>query len=91
MTTESSRPICGGIDVETLTSWLIENVSRLLGVDASEIDVDDQFQKYGMDSRQFIDLTFDLEELLERNLPATLFWDNPSIAALVATLTSSNL
>jgi|HubBroStandDraft_5_1064220.scaffolds.fasta_scaffold886109_2 phthiocerol/phenolphthiocerol synthesis type-I polyketide synthase D len=90
MTTESSRPICGGIDVETLTPWLLENVSRLLGVDPSEIDVHDQLQEYGMDSRQFIELTFDLEDLLGRKLPATLVWDNPSIAALVATLTSSN-
>jgi acyl carrier protein len=41
-----------------------------------------------MDSRQFLEVTFELEELLGRPLSTTLLWDNPSIAALAATLTA---
>lgn len=78
----------GPSNSETLTSWLVENISKLLGVDSSEIDIDERLADYGMDSRQFVDLTFDLEEFLGRELPATLLWDNPSIATIVETLTA---
>jgi phthiocerol/phenolphthiocerol synthesis type-I polyketide synthase D len=90
MTTAIPNPPRADIDVETLTSWLLDNISKVLGVEPDEIDVHAQLTDYGMDSRQFIDVTVDLEELLGRSLPTTLLWDNPSIAALAATLTASD-
>jgi phthiocerol/phenolphthiocerol synthesis type-I polyketide synthase D len=74
------------LDIDTLTSWLLDNVARILEIKRDEIEVQAELTEYGMDSRQFIELTMDLEELLGRELPTTLLWDNPSIAALAATL-----
>jgi acyl carrier protein len=68
-------------------AWLADRISEILGVDPGDIDIHDQLTEYGMDSRQFVDLRFDLEELLGRELPSTLMWDNPSIASLVEMLT----
>lgn len=84
-TTNPSTPRVD-IDADTLTAWLADKISEILGVDASDVDVDDQLADYGMDSRQFVDLRFDLEELLGRELPSTLMWENPSIATLVEML-----
>jgi acyl carrier protein len=87
MTTASSSAPRADIDSHTLTSWLIEKISEVLGVDPSEIDVHTQLADYGMNSRQFIDIKFDLEDLLGREFSAVLIWENPSIAQLVETLT----
>ena len=76
------------VDAETLTSWLVRKISDVLGVDPEEIDIHDQLADYGMDSRQFVDLQFDLEDFLGRQLPAKLVFDNPSISALVVALTN---
>jgi len=86
MSTASPVTPCVNINADTLAAWLSEKISEVLGVDISEIDVHDQLADYGMDSRQFVDLRFDLEELLGRELPSTLLWDNPSIATLVEML-----
>jgi acyl carrier protein len=86
MLTEHSNSRPNNIDADTLTSWLLENVSRVLGVEADEIDIDGQLIDYGMDSRQFVELKSDLQELLGRELPASLLWDSPSIAMLVKAL-----
>ena len=86
MLTEHSNSRPNKIDADTLTSWLLENVSRVLGVEADEIDINGQLIDYGMDSRQFVELKSDLEELLGRELPASLLWDSPSIAMLVKAL-----
>lgn len=85
MTTATSKTRTD-IDADTITSWLLDNISKVLGVDPDEIDIHAELTEYGMDSRQFLEVTADLEELLGRELPTTLLWDNPSIAALATTL-----
>jgi acyl carrier protein len=89
MTTASSKPTPrADIDADTLTAWLLDNISKVLEIAPDEIDVNAELTDYGMDSRQFLEVTFELEELLGRPLSTTLLWDNPSIAALAATLTA---
>jgi phthiocerol/phenolphthiocerol synthesis type-I polyketide synthase D len=89
MTTASSSAPKADIDGETLTSWLTEKISEVLGVDPGEIDVHTPLTDYGMDSRQFIDLKFDLEDLLGHEFATVLVWENPTIAQLVETLMSA--
>jgi len=89
MTTASPSAVPADLDVDTLTSWLLDSISKVLGVSPDEIDIHEQLTEYGMDSRQFVGLTVDLEDLLGRELPPTLLWDNPSIAALARALVGS--
>jgi len=90
MSTASPVTACVNINANTLAAWLTERISEVLGVDISEIDVHDQLADYGLDSRQFVDLRFDLEELLGRELPSTLMWENSSIVTLVEMLMKPN-
>jgi acyl carrier protein len=91
MTTANPRTLPVRLDADTLTAWLTDKISEILGVDADDIDVNDKLTDYGMDSRQFVDLRFDLEELLGHELPSTLMWEDPSIVSIAEMLTAGQI
>jgi acyl carrier protein len=62
--------------------WLIAHIARLAKLDADEIDVNQPFSHYALDSVATVGLTADLEDLLELQLQPTLLWDYPTIASL---------
>ncbi|BCL81047.1 FAAL and PKS domain-containing protein [Ktedonobacteria bacterium brp13] len=65
-----------------IQAWLTQHIAQLLKVRAESIDVHESFAFYGMDSAQAIALSAELEDLIERDLPPTLAYDYPTIAAL---------
>lgn len=60
--------------------WLRARVASLLRIDEQEVDVHAPFPRFGIDSVEGLAITVELEELLERRLPTTLIWDNPTIS-----------
>jgi len=66
----------------SIESWLIAHVARSANQSAAEIDVTLPFSHYALDSVATVELTADLEDLLELQLPPTLVWDYPTIALL---------
>jgi acyl carrier protein len=66
--------------------WLITHIAQLLGEDQASIDVGEPFVNYGLGSTDAVILSGDLEAWLGRDLPATLLWDFPTIAALASYL-----
>ena len=71
--------------------WAVEKLSEALGVTPAEIDVRESLDTYGMGSIQAVSFAGDLEEWLGRDLPATLLWDYPTLAALAAHLAEDPL
>jgi acyl carrier protein len=71
--------------------WAIAKLSEALGVTPAEIDVHESLDNYGMGSIQAVSFAGDLEEWLGRDLPATLLWDYPTLAALAAHLAEDTL
>ncbi|MHC5825641.1 MAG: acyl carrier protein, partial [Nostoc sp.] len=53
-----------------------------LELDASEIDVQVPFERYGLDSSAAIGLTGDLENFLECEVEPTILYDYPTIEIL---------
>lgn len=69
---------------EGLADWLRIKIADLIGVEPSDIDPHAPLLDYGLESRQALILLGDVEDLLDRKLPATMAWDYPTIADLAA-------
>ena|SRR5687767_9038189 len=69
-----------------IQDWAALKLSEALGVTPAEIDVHESLDNYGMGSIQAVSFVGDLEEWLGGDLPATLLWDYPTLAALAAHL-----
>ena len=65
-----------------IEQWLIAHIASLAKQDADDIDVNQPFSHYALDSVATVGLTADLEDLLGLQLQPTLLWDYPTIAAL---------
>lgn len=74
---------------QAIEEWLIAKIREVQRLDGAEIDVQAPFEKYGLGSVQAVSLVGDLEEWLDRPLPATLFWDYPSIEAIANHLSAN--
>ncbi|MGK7918068.1 MAG: beta-ketoacyl synthase N-terminal-like domain-containing protein, partial [Prochloraceae cyanobacterium] len=69
-----------------IESWLVENIAQRLGVNNSEIDIEEPFASLGLDSVQAVRLSADLEDYLELKLSPTLVYDYPNISSLAGYL-----
>ncbi|KOU67264.1 hypothetical protein ADK57_16880 [Streptomyces sp. MMG1533] len=65
-------------------------VADLCGVPGDQLDGERPLTEYGLTSRDAVGLSGRLEQLLDRTLPATLVWENPSIEQLVRSLASGS-
>ncbi|MEC4812786.1 MAG: acyl carrier protein [Scytonema sp. PMC 1069.18] len=73
---------------EELQAWLISKVSEELELNPEDIDIQEPFAGYGLNSMTAVSLSGDLESLLGMKLSATLAWDYPTIEALANHLVS---
>ncbi|MEK6320974.1 MAG: SDR family NAD(P)-dependent oxidoreductase [Acidobacteriota bacterium] len=67
---------------EEIQDWLIAKLSNQLGLDSSDIGINEAFAGFGVDSVGAISISGDLEVWLGRQLPPTLLWDYPTIQIL---------
>jgi len=75
-----------GPDAANLVDWLVAQVAGLLNTPPQQVDPNQPFTYYGLDSAQAVSVAGDLERKLGRDLPPTLLWDYPTINALSAHL-----
>lgn len=67
---------------ETLQDWLVTKLAEELGIDPSEIDVQQPFAQYGVDSVLAVTLVADLEDAMGCTLNPTLLFDYPCVEAI---------
>ncbi len=67
---------------EQVEEWLVNYLSLLLKTPEDEIDIDQSFESYGMDSATVIGLTGDLAEWTALDLEETTVYNHPTIAQL---------
>jgi acyl carrier protein len=70
------------LTAEVIEDWLVFKLSERLGIEPSEIDVQEPFDNYGLASTDAVIISGDLEMWLNRELSATLLWDYPTIRVL---------
>ena len=63
----------------TVESWLIGRLAEQLGLAAEAIDPGQAFERFGLGSRQLVELAGDLAQRFDVNLPPTLLYDYPTV------------
>ncbi|MEM7593647.1 MAG: aminotransferase class I/II-fold pyridoxal phosphate-dependent enzyme [Cyanobacteria bacterium P01_A01_bin.83] len=76
---------------EVIQGWLIDKFAEVLEIEPNQIDVSQDFDEYGLESAEAINLSGDLEDYLGCRLPPTLLWDYQNIEALAIYLANSSL
>ena len=71
---------------ENIQNWLIANLAGRLGLSTDEIDINEPFANYGLDSLQAVRLSAELEDWLKIKLNPTLAYDYSTIASLATYL-----
>jgi len=75
-----------GKSAEEIQQWMQVTIGEALGVAGDTLDPCEPFTSYGLDSIAAFTLTVELAEWLDRDLPATLFWEYSTIAELAGYL-----
>ncbi|CCI31025.1 type I polyketide synthase [Microcystis sp. T1-4] len=68
--------------VEAIRQWLVNWLSEKRQLTLKEINIQESFSNYGLNSLQMVNLAADLGKLLDKNVSPTLLWDYPSISEL---------
>jgi acyl-CoA synthetase (AMP-forming)/AMP-acid ligase II/acyl carrier protein len=67
---------------EAIIAWLISHLAIFLETTSDELDINEPFAAYGLDSSVAVNITFELGQWLNCELEPTLFWEYPSIESL---------
>jgi acyl transferase domain-containing protein/acyl-CoA synthetase (AMP-forming)/AMP-acid ligase II/acyl carrier protein len=74
---------------EAIQVWLATKIAKQLKVPYQDIDIQQPFAFYGLNSLAAVGLSAELEDWLERKLSPTLVYDYPTIKALSQYLSNS--
>ena len=77
-----SAPTSGSRGPVEIQRWMQDNIGDALNVAGESLDPTEPITSYGLDSIAAFTLTLDLADWLERDLPASLLWEFPTIAEL---------
>ncbi|MFE3634713.1 acyl carrier protein [Streptomyces sp. NPDC059168] len=72
--------------VEAIQTWLRERVAGYVDTPFEEIRTDIRLVDYGMDSLAALTFSGEIEDEYGVELPATMAWDHPTIAAIAMLL-----
>ena len=64
----------------TVENWLKAQLAEQLSLSAESIKATEPLTRYGLDSIDAVTMVGDIEDVLDEELPSTLFWDYPTIA-----------
>jgi acyl-CoA synthetase (AMP-forming)/AMP-acid ligase II/acyl carrier protein len=73
---------------EEITAWLAARLARESGLDGDELDLEQPFASFGLDSARALLLVGDLEGWLGRRLSPVVLWNYPTVQALARHLGS---
>jgi acyl carrier protein len=80
---------CEEITEENIQSWLADQIARINGLAANDIDINQPFASYGLDSVAAAALSGELANWLGSRLAPTIMWDYPSVRLLARYLVSN--
>ncbi len=76
---ESFKPTLTEKEIQT---WLISHLAMYLKIPPDEIDIQEPFTAYGLDSAVAVSMTGELAQLIGCELGLTLLWEYPTIETL---------
>ncbi|MGZ2745006.1 hybrid fatty acyl-AMP ligase/type I polyketide synthase [Burkholderia stagnalis] len=78
----SAPPAAAGRSTQALVQWCIERVAHLSGIAPGNLDPDAPFSVYGLESKDAIMLSGELQDWLGQPVSPTVVYDFPSISLL---------
>jgi len=79
--------IDGALTHDKLRAWLVTELARRVNTPESEVDTAKPFDAYGLDSRAAVQVSGELEQVVERRLSPGILFDHRTIDDLTAHLT----
>lgn len=70
------------ITQEKICEWMVDHLSKLLNIDAEQVDLNLDFDDYGLDSRDAVGMIGELSEWLGLELDSDLIYEQPTIELL---------
>jgi len=67
-------------------NWLINKTSELLKIRQEDLDLNESFASYGMDSLRAVQLSGDLSQLLKRQVTSSIVYNYPTVNLLLSHL-----
>ncbi|MEM9948335.1 MAG: acyl carrier protein [Cyanobacteria bacterium P01_D01_bin.36] len=74
---------------EEIREWLVNYMCRHLAIEPKEIDLDLEFDSFGLDSAVIIEMTAELEDYLGNMLDPTVVYEHHTINRLTEHLSTS--
>lgn len=71
-----------------IETWLVGKLATYLKINPDDIDIEEPFAHYKLDSSVAVSLTGKLADWLGRELEPTLFWEYPTIESVAQYLES---
>ena len=65
-----------------IRQWLVKRLAKQVKIDPATIDTAKKFESYGLDSIVAVQVSGDLEKLVEQRLSPALLFEHPSIDEL---------
>lgn len=66
----------------SIQDWLIDHLAAAVQIDPDDIDIEEPFSQYGLDSHGVMSMAGELSDWLDYELEPTIFWEYPSIESL---------
>jgi acyl carrier protein len=64
---------------QQIRDWMAERLAAKLEISVAEVDTSKRFDEYGLDSRTAVQVSGELEKLVERRLSPALLIEHPTI------------
>ncbi|MFE7659505.1 acyl carrier protein [Streptomyces celluloflavus] len=80
MTTDMPAP--ASVSAAMVREWLVDKLAGRLGTTPADIDVDQYFDDFHIDSTEALIIAGELEEWLGAEVQTTAMWYHPTIARL---------
>jgi len=87
----TEEAIAQGALAEPIARWLVSHLALSLGVSPDEIDIQEPFAAYGLNSAVAVSMTGELAKWTGCELEPTLFWKYPNIEAFAQYLAAQCL
>ncbi len=75
----AAEPTAVNMPQTEVQRWLAARIAKQVSIPIERVNIESPFAEFGLDSVSAVMIAGELEELLGRKLPATLFYDAPNI------------
>jgi len=86
--TQSNSNHTDNLSQQALTTWLVTKVKTIAKIESTEVDINEQFINYGLNSVDAVNLSGELEDYVGYEIPASIMYEFSTINELAQHLSA---